>query len=865
MHYSIIGFDIERYTEDHETDKLQEKRTMVGNIIRDAINNSELGRLQQQNSNNPLIDTGDGFFSFIDSRDFSKILNFFSQIRIIAKNKKNVRFRGILHQGECTQVPGILTDKKNWLDSDDNIIGNGFNETARFLDSNPLKELLRFQTDEFFVFGISRDIYNEILEQPYFDKPSFHEYSVIVKEFRDSIYLFSTNQTLPEDDKVRNIGTLRPIHESIREQVPSDNLPRRPSLCIGRNNVISEIQKKLLSGGSAYIHGHPGVGKTTLASEVAWQFKEHSCGYVIYIFSLNLTFDDILNTIARFFLETGLIELTQYDKEREIKSLLTQKLRVLIYLDNVESPELIRNIEILSISCSLLVTSRMCLPLNWPLIKELEMLERSSSIELFKKIYNQPISYDDIKYIDETCKKLGDMPLAIDLCSHRARISKIPINRLPSLLKKHLLKYLEFKDRSVYASISLTYDNLDKVKKRFFVMLSLFGGRTFCFDAVNAMWKNEDSIDLQNQLMDLSLIKAVGDGRFFLHPVIHEFSEIKFRKFKGMIGYLIRMIEYFCTFAEDNRADSEQLEIERENIFAVMNECDKKTDVEHYLRIAEALLKRLPGHYAYGFLAQKGYWDKAVEILDRCLELTKDTKLRAKFFEHLGLFNYWKGEHDKANEYYKKALSLCRENKDYQGEAVILQRQGFIKSDEGFYKECENLYRCSEEIARTHELPERVLADGLSLVGVILYHQCRYEESKEKLEEALSIRERYSVAESVTLRRLAGTYRRLNRILEAEKILYSCLETDKKAGNDRNIARCLRQLGMVKQKQGLIDDALSYFEESYDIFRKIGNKKGIASVLSNIGEINIKLENLDVAESGLRESLCIAKELRSKK
>jgi len=684
-------------------------------------------------------------------------------------------------------------------------------------------------------------------------KVDFENISAIIPKGPGSL---KKDQINPKQDGEREES------ESRDDQEPIFKLPWRPPAIVGRDAELNEIGKLLQDLGCVYIYGPPGVGKTTLAKEVVWRLQDHFRGAVIYDFALERKFDDILNLMARSFSANTLVGLGLAEKQIEVERLLLRHQPVLVYLDNLETTGVLNQLEGLSGSCALLITSRERSSFGWLEVKELEMLDHPSSIQLFEESYGQSLSEQDHVHVNEICAILGGMPLAIHLCASRAKVSRLPIS---SLLSRDPLSLTKFRDRSVEVAIEFSYDRLNDPNKQFFVMLSLFGGLTFSLDALGAMWAQDDAFDQLNQLTDLSLVEVAEDGRFVLHPLIQEFAVKRLKNSNDKSVFLDRMITYFRKFAEENRKVFVKLGIERENILAAMKECDRKSDAEKYLGFADAMLKMYPGsHYAYGYLPQKGFWDEAMHIVLRSLKLTGELVSKAKLYEHRGLIHYWKGEHDKSTESYEKAIALFKEHNDYYGEALIMHRLGFIQSDEGFYRDCEDLYRRSVEIAQQHHLSDEILATGIHLVGVILYHQCRYEESQENLEKALEMRKKInSVAASVTMRRLAATYRRMGRLQEAEKMLHECLIVERESGNERNIARCLRQIGMVNLALEYFDDARDNFEQSCEIFQKIGNKKGIASVQTNLGELNLKQGRLEEAERQLRESLDMAKKLKS--
>ena len=182
MYKTIIGFDIENFSEDSEAILLQKKRSDLDLLIQDAANTSGLIGIFNEKFTS---DTGDGVFIVLDSRDYAKILQFFEHLKTSAHKLNSIRFRGIIHAGDCSPTKSILSSES----SINNITGSGIVEASRYLDCDPLKRLLKVETVEHFVFGISSRIFHEVKEQSFFNKDNYSEYAVVVKKFSNTIFL----------------------------------------------------------------------------------------------------------------------------------------------------------------------------------------------------------------------------------------------------------------------------------------------------------------------------------------------------------------------------------------------------------------------------------------------------------------------------------------------------------------------------------------------------------------------------------------------------------------------------------------------------------------------------------------------------
>ena len=205
----IVGFDIENYSaSDNESQQL-DKRNELESLLKKTFFSKFL--------NNK--DTGDGIFIFIDSSDILNCVNELKHLREIADsdNSLTIRFRAVLHFGSYSTTKALLNPETK------DYVGTGLIETARFLDSKCLKDLLKENHDTRFVFGISNEVHSIVIDEENLE--DYTQYYCKVKQFSDYLWLYTKNHSvLPEEEKILNDMLLdMKLKESFeRELVKSD-------------------------------------------------------------------------------------------------------------------------------------------------------------------------------------------------------------------------------------------------------------------------------------------------------------------------------------------------------------------------------------------------------------------------------------------------------------------------------------------------------------------------------------------------------------------------------------------------------------------------------------------------------------------
>jgi len=287
MDYVVIGIDIEGFSGSNGASEMISKRTLLTEMI--TIAQQKSGLSKYANGNEKIIDAGDGLFALLDTGDSLKILEFLKYLQSIANNRKELRFRVAAHRGPCEQTASIYQKQLSWLQASENVVGDGINATARFLDSAPLREALKTQHSEYCIFGLSDRLYGELSGDITHDSRAFRAHEVHVKQFKGQIHIFSPQSERPtpitlnavplkfKDSflKFLNRSEFSPLHEAAAKKGENcfvfPTLTRNYETKLG-NEKISALKyfKKFQDiPKNVVISGDELIGKSTLCREIA--------------------------------------------------------------------------------------------------------------------------------------------------------------------------------------------------------------------------------------------------------------------------------------------------------------------------------------------------------------------------------------------------------------------------------------------------------------------------------------------------------------------------------------------------------------------------------------------------------------------
>jgi len=87
------------------------------------------------------------------------------------------------------------------------------------------------------------------------------------------------------------------------------------------------------------------------------------------------------------------------------------------------------------------------------------------------------------------------------------------------------------------------------------------------------------------------------------------------------------------------------------------------------------------------------------------------------------------------------------------------------------------------------------------------------------------------------------------------------LEECRAQGDQPGAANCLFRIGCIQAKKGESQEALSAFQEAYDICKVKGNDKSRLEVLRRVVGVLLELDRLEEAEAGLETGLSLADKL----
>ncbi|MGA8547126.1 MAG: NB-ARC domain-containing protein [Mycobacterium sp.] len=317
------------------------------------------------------------------------------------------------------------------------------------------------------------------------------------------------------------------------------NLRPAVSRLIGRDDDVDDVASAMRSHRLVTLAGVGGVGKTRLALEVASVLADEFPDGV-WVFELASVVDPaaVPDAVAAVL---GITQQPGMTMSESIAAALEGRLRLLVF-DNCEhvvdaAADLIDLILARSATVKILSTSREGVGLADERLWRVPSLEVVAAVALFRERAARDLSAEESAAVEEICRRLDGIPLAIELAA--SRMESMTATEMRDRLD-HRFKLLVRSRRglerhqTLRQAVSWSYDLLEEPEKVLLERCSVFAGG-FDVQGACAVAGSDDVdefaiLDLLDTLVRKSLLvadRSTGKTRFSTLETIRQYAEEK--------------------------------------------------------------------------------------------------------------------------------------------------------------------------------------------------------------------------------------------------------------------------------------------------------------------------------------------------
>jgi predicted ATPase/class 3 adenylate cyclase len=572
------------------------------------------------------------------------------------------------------------------------------------------------------------------------------------------------------------------------------NLPIAATPLVGRERELAELTELLRDGTRLVtVTGAGGSGKTRLALQVAAELADEF-GDGVFFVPLAPVQDAALvaSTIAQASGVRGLDDL--------------RELEVLVLVDNLEHllPAASELSSLLGVAANvkLLVTSRVRLRVAAELEYPLEPFAEDEAIEFFvdrARAVKRDVRRDPS--VAEICRRLDGLPLSLELAASRVKVLDPPLllerlgRRLPVLTGG--ARDAPLRQQTLRATIDWSYALLETQLQAVLRRLAAFAG-SFSLDAAEHVAKAE--LDEISALVDWSLLKPIGDGRFLMLETIREYALEALEESGEMEEVRDRHLDYFLAVVEeaepnltgaDQREWYDRLAVEHDNVGEALSYACDSGDGERALMLAGTIWRFW---WNRGYTVESAHWyTRAFAVAD---DVTPTARARGVFgAAHIAEA---RGDAEQARIEFEEAARLLGEIGETRWLILALTHLA------GAY--------------RTLGYPER--ADGTAGEALALAQQTG------------DVRGTAVVKSNMASYLLADGDDDRAALLFAE-----ALEGQRSIGDVYGMALTFASLAILAFRRGDVDDAARNLSESLRLSSSIGDTHSLATILASAAPV----------------------------
>jgi tetratricopeptide (TPR) repeat protein/transcriptional regulator with XRE-family HTH domain len=641
---------------------------------------------------------------------------------------------------------------------------------------------------------------------------------------------------------------------------PFQAIPDLPYF-VGRKTEIAVLEQWLRQDYHTSVYtlcGMAGVGKTALAAHLVYRLRSHFHDGVLWVRVDTADAMSILMLLAAAYGHDVSAYTTAVSRSQTVRGILAHK-RALLVLDNVENSQQVELLLPPNGPCAVLITTRQQ---NLKIARGAPQLhvqpfdeDDQDALALFRHILGAAKTDFEQETLCQIARLLGHLPLALAIAAGRvaAEPTVTATNFLHRLKAHHTrLDAVREEGQSVRSLFDMSCESLALDERRFFVGLGVFAGEDFTLEAAAAIndVSHDTAVSIIGTLSCRSLVQSSRNGRYRLHPLLHDYAHEKITD----PALYQRMATYFIDFIESTRGNPTLLESDIDNALIAL-----ETAFIHNL--PDLLIRGIVALFDY--LETHGLNDIAWKHLSRAAKAARTSRNAAQLISilnNMGKIAENRGDYDKAEHALQEGLQLARQQPDKQQYGQLLLSLGQIMVKVGKYDDAQDYYH--EGLAITSAaLHAELHSSLLQQLGILAVKWGNYEQAETYYQQSLKLARQINHRKQIIalLQSLGSIALRRDAYDQAEIYYQEGLTLANEINYQARIISLSSNMGVVAFKQGYYERSERYYQEGLTLARALGYRDLVGGLLQNLGEAAAANSHYTEAEVYFQEALAEAR------